>query len=58
MEETVIEFILLGAIGLLAVAGYILIRRTQAIGIDANLKKHDELVKEIARLQAEIDKQI
>ena len=62
MEETVIEFILLGAIlgaiGLMAVAGYILIRKTQAIGIDANLKKHDELEKEIARLHVEIDKHI
>ena len=59
MEETVIKFILLVAIvGLLAIAVYMRIRRTQAIGIDANLKKHDELVKEIARLQAEIDKQI
>ena len=58
MEETVIEFILLGAMGLMAVAGYMLFRRTQAIGIDANLKKHAELVREIAGLQAEIDKHV
>jgi DNA recombination protein RmuC len=58
MEEALIEFILLGTIGLLAIIGYILIRRTQAIGVDANLQKHDELVNEIDRLHTEIERHI